>query len=145
MASTLYTTKTSTTTIVPPRACVGETSLWETYALAAALVVNDIIQMVKVQTGFTVLEVVLASADVDTHSTPTIVMTVGDDGDTDRYITTSVGTIGQGGGVCRLNNQVGHCYTYTADNTIDIKVTTAPATGATSGTISLSVIGTMEQ
>jgi hypothetical protein len=143
MASTLRTTKTSTTSVVPPRANIGETWAWETYTVAAALVVNDVIQMVKIPAGATILDVVLSASDLDTGTSAAIVLDVGDDGDTDRFIDGS--TAGQAGGVTHLNNRAGHCYTYTADNTIDVLVQVAPATGATSGTIALGVCYTMEQ
>lgn len=154
MATTYRTTKCSTTAIKPPRANVAETWAWETYTVAAALVVNDVIQMVKIPSGATILDVVLSSTDLDTASSPAIVLDVGDDGDTDRFIDGA--EIAQGGGIARLGSgatsaahvtttQAGHCYTYTADNTIDVHVQVAPTTGATSGTIRLGVCYTMEQ
>lgn len=143
MASTFYTTKTSTTSVIPARANIAETWAWETHPVTAALVANDVIRMVKVPAGATVLDVVLSATDLDTGTSAAIVLDVGDDGDTDRFIDGA--TVGQAGGVAHLNNQAGHCYTYTADNTIDVLVQVAPTTGATSGTIRLGVCYTMEQ
>ena len=113
-----------------------------TYALGAALALNDVIQMVTVPAGATILDVLLAVTDLDTGGSPAIVLTVGDGGDTDRFVTAS--TVGQAGGVARLNATTGAGYKYTAKDTIDVLVSTGPATGATSGTVSLTVLYTMD-
>ena len=46
----------------------------------------------------------------------------------------------QGGGVARLSTHAGHGYRYAAGDTIDVTVQTAPAAGATSGSLKLSVL-----
>lgn len=113
-----------------------------TYALAAALAAGDIVQLVKVPKNAYITEVLVAVPDLDTNGSPTITFTVGDQGDVDRFITSS--TTGQAGGVVRLNAlpsvsssliATGAGYRYTAEDTIDLTVGTGPATGATSGTI----------
>lgn len=109
----------------------GVNSVSATYTLTAALALNDVIQMVKIPAGARILQVLLAADDLDTGGSPAIVLDVGDGGDTDRFIDGA--TIGQSGGVAALNSQVGFDYTYTADDTIDVLVQVAPATGATSG------------
>lgn len=136
MASTFYSTQVGSG--VQARSGTGVCSVTGTYELTAALVINDVIQMVKIPKGASILETILATDDLDTASSPAIVLTVGDDGDTDRF--TLVSTIAQAGGFVRMTNIAGLGYQYTADNTIDVKCTTAPQTGATSGTISLTVI-----
>lgn len=118
---------------------VGTHTVLSSYSITANVTANDVLQMVPVPKGARIVDVVLTSTDIDTHGTPTVTMIVGDTDstdDTDRYITSS--TIGQTGGVARLNNQVGHLYEFTADGTIDI---TFPAVAATfaSGTITLAV------
>jgi hypothetical protein len=113
-----------------------------TYTLTAALALNDVIQMVKVPKGAILHSVVLASDDLDTGGSPAIVLDLGDGSDTDRLIDGS--TIAQGGGiVVGPNVKTGAGYAYTADDTIDVLVQVAPATGATSGTITLTVAYTM--
>lgn len=100
-------------------------------------VVNDVVQMIKVQSGERVLDVILSVDDLD--SSTGIELGVGDGGDDDRYITAS--TIGQAGGLARMARHVGHGYAYTADDTIDIKVTTAATgTAATTGTLRLTAL-----
>lgn len=145
--STFYTTKIYSTGLattglpVPSKSDIGTHAVTGTYELAAALVDNDVIQMVRVPQGAAVQEVILAADDLDTHNTPTIILNVGDGTTVDRYISAS--TVAQAGGVVRLSAIDGMNYTYTADDTIDVKVTEPPATGATSGTITLTVIYTM--
>ena len=110
-----------------------------TYEITAALALNDVIQMVHVPDGATVVSTVLGTDDLDTNGSPTIVLDVGDDGDTDRFVDGA--TVGQAGGITDTSDMAmtGFGYTYTADNTIDVLVQAAPATGATSGTITLAV------
>jgi hypothetical protein len=96
-----------------------------------SLVVNDVIQMVPVPKGAVVHEVILAVDDMDTGTA--LVLDVGDDGDTDRFIDDA--GIGQAAGVARLDSISGFNYKYTAANTIDVLVQAAPETGTTTGTI----------
>lgn len=136
MAET-FTSAQVATSVVPKT--FGDTiSVPGTYELTKALVINDVIQMVKIPKNAVVDEVILGTDDLDSHGTPTITLSVGDGTTVNRYITES--TVGQGGGLVRLSNVDGMGYTYTAEDTIDVKVIAAPATGATSGTISLTVI-----
>lgn len=131
------------------RSCVGETILHGEFDLATdnasgALELNDVLQIVKVPKGFQVMEVILSTTDLDTGGSPTIELSVGDGGDTDRYISGTGSTIAEAsGGYARLSNIAGHGYIYTEDDTIDVLVATGPQTGATTGTIKVSVIGRM--
>jgi hypothetical protein len=121
----------------------GVLSVSAEYTVTAALALNDVIQMVKVPQNATVTEVVLSSTDLDTGGSPAIVLDVGDTGDTDRLIDGA--TIGQAGGLTRTNVHTGHFVTYSAETTISVLVQVAPATGATSGTIRLTVFYTMDK
>lgn len=110
------------------------------YTLTAALVSADIIQMIPVAAGERVVDLQLISEDLDTHATPTITLDVGDGVDTDRYIDGS--TIAQTGGFERLGvglatdaEAIAANYVYTAADTIDVVVSAAVATGATTGTL----------
>lgn len=132
------------------RAGVGVEIAFASYELVAALALNDVIQMVKIPAGATVCELLLATDDLDTGGSPALVLDVGDGDDTDRYIDGS--TIGQTGGSARLGSGVSAAtaansfnYTYAAEDTIDVLAQVAPATGATSGTVSLMVIYTMQK
>jgi len=141
MASTLTSSKVAST--VTTRKVEDMTAVWAEYELTAALVVNDVIQMVKVPMGATILDVKVASDDLDTGSSPAAVLAVGDGTTAARFITGS--TIAQGGGMASLGVVDGFLYKYTADDTIDIKFTTAPATGATEGTLKLMVLYSLNQ
>lgn len=115
----------------------GVNAVTATYTVSSNPTAGDIIQMVKVPRGATVLDVTLTATDMDTNGTPTVAYTVGDTGDADRFITTS--TVGQTGGVARMNAATGANYRYTSDTTIDITVGTASATFA-AGTLTLTVL-----
>jgi len=114
-----------------------------TYSLTAALAGSDVVQMVDVFAGETVVGIVLTTTDLDTNGSPAIVLDVGYGGATAAFIDGS--TIGQAGGTASSfaigNATHGSTATapvaFTADDTIDVLVQTAPGTGATSGTITL--------
>lgn len=105
-----------------------------TFTVNTALALNDVIEMLPVYAGERILEIHLISEDLDTNGTPTIVLDVGDGSDTDRFIDGS--TIGRTGG----NASAIASYTYAADDTIDVLVQAAPATGATDVDITLRMI-----
>jgi hypothetical protein len=109
-----------------------------------AFVINDIVQMVKVAAGSTVVSGILSVDALD--SSTGIVTAVGDGTTADRFITGA--TIGRSAasGIQAFNTHGGHLYQYTSDDTIDFKVTTA-ATGTASvtGKIRLSVRITPQQ
>lgn len=109
-----------------------------------AFVINDVVQMVKVQNGTIVMGMLLSVDALD--SSTGIVTAVGDGSDDDRFITGA--TIGRSAasGVQALNAHDGHLYAYTAEDTIDFKVTTAATgTASTTGKIRLSVRVTPQQ
>jgi hypothetical protein len=111
------------------------------YALTAALVLDDIIQMVRVPAGATVLDVTLKVPDLDSHGSPAITLDVGYGGDDDYWIVAN--TVGQAGGFIRASATTTVPLAFTSEDTIDIHVDTAPATGATTGTLYLTVFYTM--
>lgn len=127
-------------TTIMSRAGIDVTCVTGTYTVAANLGASDIIQMVKVPKGATVVEVV-ASTSASIAATSTCEF--GDGGDTDRFIAS--GGFGSGAAaLSRLNAATGHGYTYTDEDTIDFKTTvqTTPTTGAV---IKLTAIYQMQQ
>lgn len=118
---------------------IGVTS---TYSLTAALTSGQVIQMIPVPKGARVHNptgVVLSSTDLDTGATPAISLSVGDGDDVDRYVTDS--TIGRTSGiVAGTLTTAAFNKVYTADDTIDVLVSAAPVTGATTGTITLQLM-----
>lgn len=94
-----------------------------TFTLTSALSAADVIQMINVFKGETVLGVICTSADLDSGSTVTF--DIGDDGDDDYFVDGS--TIAQSGGtVSSIATATIAPRAYTADNTLDILVKTGP-------------------
>ncbi len=144
MASTFLSAKAAAG-VQPHESVDGVNCITATYALTAALVDEDIIQMVKLPKGSRVIDLVLSVTDLDTNVSPAIILEVGDGADVDRYIDAS--TIGQTGGTVRLGSGITtntQAFTSTADDTIDVHVETAPATGAATGSLTLSVTYTTD-
>lgn len=119
-------------------AAVGTADAGGGGAGGTAFVVNDVVQMVKVQAGTRIVGVTLSVDALD--SSTGIIVAVGDGDDDDRFITAS--TIGRSGvmGVANLNNHAGLGYVYTTNDTIDFKVTTvASGTASVTGKVRLAV------
>lgn len=123
---------------IQPKTRLGLNTVNAVFEIDHALELNDVIQMVKVPAGAKITEVILATDDLDTNGTPLLGLDVGDGSDDNRFISAS--TIGRTSGVARLDQVDGLNYVYAAEDTIDVSVQAAPATGATSGTIRLTVI-----
>lgn len=113
------------------------------FDLTAALAVNDTIDMFYLHPDFRVLGGGLKASDLDTGGSPAIVLALGDSGDDDRYFTAA--TIGQAGGYTDAIAATGVDYFVAARTLIQLKVTTAPATGAATGTISAWLYGTIRE
>jgi hypothetical protein len=108
-----------------------------TFSLGAALALNDVLTGPKIGKNSTILDVVLTTTDLDTNGTPTITLDVGYSGDADYFIAAS--TVGQAGGLARASAATAQPLTLTADDTVNIGVKAGPATGATTGTVTLAV------
>lgn len=139
MASTFTAAKAAST--IAARSGIDITAQFQIYAITAALVLNDVIQMFNVPVGATILDVTLGSDDMDTSTG--ILLDVGDGNSVARFISAS--TVGQASGVARLGVAAGLNYTYTAADTIDIKVNTAATgTAATTGNLYLNSVYTLQ-
>lgn len=103
------------------------------YTITAALALNDTIDLFDLPPNARIVGGFLKTADLDTGGSPAIVLAVGDSGDDDRYFTGL--TTAQAGGVATALASTGVDYVTTAKTRVTLKVTTAPATGATTGTI----------
>lgn len=116
----------------------GNFEVYGSFALSAALVINDVIQMCKVPSGARILDIEVYCDDLDTNVAPQLLLEIGDGGNTDRFVEAC--TLGQDASFVRgIQTKDGFCYQYTDDDTIDIKVNTAPATGAVTGDIKMRV------
>jgi hypothetical protein len=112
-------------------------------ATGDALVINDVIQMVKVPIGARILSIDLNCTDLDSGTTPAVTLDVGDGTTTARFITSS--TIGQAGGNLRFPSDstttaAGVGYQYTVADTIDILVSVAPQTTSTTHHFHMNVL-----
>ena len=136
MATTF--TSSGVATGIMAKSLIGLNAVTATYTVSSALVVNDVIEMVKVPKGAKIVEVILACGDLDTDGTPAVVLAVGDGTTADRFITGS--TVGQAGGVTRLGVAAGLGYVYTANDTIDIKATTAADAMSSAADVTLTVV-----
>lgn len=125
---------------VVPRLTNNLTGVFAEYTSTAALQAGDVIRMIKVPPRAVVVDMVLSSTDMDSGTT--VVLDVGDGGDTDRFIDGA--TVAQdGASVQKLNTGGGFLYTYTEEDTIDVIVQAGPAT--TTGTIKLTAFITNQQ
>lgn len=126
--------------------CAGEpANQTGVFDLTAALVVNDTIDMCKLPATLVLDDLIVSCDDLDTGGSPALVFDVGlydSVGATSLQTAFITGaTIGQAGGVARLSNASGRKIApVDYDRYIRIKVTTAPATGATSGVIKLTAV-----
>lgn len=143
-AATTFTSSQAAST-VNPRTCEnGLCYACGSYEITAALVVNDVMQMVRVPAGAYIQEITLQSDDLDTAG-PAIVLDVGDGSATGRFIDGCLSAqVAANDVVCRINVMDGLNYTYAAEDTIDVLVETAPTTGTTSGTVVLCVVYGMQ-
>ena len=103
------------------------------FEATTALASGDILQLVDVFSGETVHDVIIKVDDLDSGTS--LEFDIGDGGDVDYYIDGSI--IGRTGGVDEKDAAVAP-KEYTADDTIDMKVTASPGGGGT-GTIELWV------
>lgn len=143
---------------VQPRLDLHDDTIYSEFDIAAAIataanggggaggvafVINDVIQMVKVGPGTTIVSLLFSTDFLDTGTA--VVTAVGDGDDVDRFIEGS--TIGRSSaaGIQAINKHEGHLYTYTAADTIDIKITTAATTASVTGKLRLSVRVTAQQ
>ena len=109
-----------------------------------ALALNDVIQVFDVSSGETLHGFRLVSTDLDTNGSPAIVLDVGYGNSDSATVSTSDdiidgSTVAQGGGIALVSSLSSdddsiEPLEFSSDDTIDIHVQVAPATGA-AGTI----------
>lgn len=124
---------------VPARGGIETITVSRSYSVTSNLASSDVIQMVKIPKGATIIDLI-ASASASVGATASA--TVGDGGDVDRFITAS--QLGQGAAqLVAMNAPTGHGYTYTDDDTIDIRYSSI-ATAATGAVLRVTVVYTMQ-
>lgn len=113
----------------------GLSSTSETYSLTGALTLGQTPIQITAKKGFTLFGYELESDDLDTNASPLVRLELGDGNDTNRFLSAS--TIGTSGGTAE--DTLDSLYRYSVDDTIDLRVSVAPATGATTGDITLTL------
>lgn len=111
------------TTIQPKGLRVGLVAVTSTYSISAAgtsLSAGDVIQMIKVPAGATVVSLMVSS-----NYSGDAAFTVGDGLDDDRYISRRSASVAM---LPVYVNTISAPYTYSTDDTIDIDVTAASIT-----------------
>jgi hypothetical protein len=132
----------------PARAGLAAGSVSGQYTFLAALVDEDIIEMVKIPAGATILDWILDIPATGLDTATAIVWCLGDGTTEARFVTGAVQGRSSAGALVRpgsTGSVVGATqYQYTAEDTIDFKVKTAPTTGVAEGTMKLTVFYTMD-
>ena len=117
-------------TVQPKGLRVGLVAVRSIYSIANTLSAGDVFQMVKVPANATPMFVEFGG----TNATPSFLMKAGDDITPARY--RSLATYSAGVGMVLANANLATVtppYTYTADNTLDIELSTITASNASSG------------
>lgn len=148
MASTLYSADCAVGSGVQPRAGLGICSVSGSYTFLAALVDEDVVQLVKIPKGATILDWIFDIPATGFDTQTAIVFDLGDGDSTGRFATGCIQGRSSAGAIMRPGSTGsvvgGTQYAYAADDTIDFHVTTAPTTGVAEGTIKLTVFYTMD-
>jgi hypothetical protein len=125
---------------------LGSQVVYDRFDLTAALATNDVIRSVYIPKNAVLLDAWLASDDLDTHTTPTITLTLRvNDGSTQKNFF-SASTVAQAGGLQRADVAAGNAVGYEVgsdDFYLEVLVAAGAATGASSGDIELCVCYTM--
>ena len=125
---------------IQARAPLALCSVSAVYNISATLLTADVIHMITMPAGSTVVDLLLDAGDMDAGSQLTL--SVGYTGALTAFINAS--TIGRAGGVARLSVVGGTLKTFAADDTIQVSATAGAQTADTSGAIKLTVYYTMD-
>lgn len=118
------------------------------YDLAAALVLNDVLDLGFLPAGHVPVDVMMLSDDVDTGATPLIILSCGILNAAKTAISSAAAdggaawivssTVGQAGGLVRPTTvAIGRVATSESPRSVGIHITAAPATGTATGKIGL--------
>lgn len=104
------------------------------YTIAAALALNDTIQLFDLPPRARVVGGFVKSDDLDSGGTG-LRLDIGDAGDIDRFLVAGAGTPGPVAAVTNTLAITGYDYVTTKKTPVFATVSTAPTTGATTGTL----------
>jgi len=116
---------------VPARFAInGDITRVVDFTMTTALSAGDVIQMVKVPAGAQILSFALGMIDVPTTHSGVITFDIGDGNSASALATT---VLLSGTAVSTAMRSTGYGYSYSAEDTIDLKVTAISAAGASGG------------
>ena len=141
MTTPFYSSDCAVGSGVQPRANLGLCSVSGTYSPITILLTGDVIHMVKIPAGATLLDVIL-DADTNLDAGTSLTLSVGYTGALEAFI--SQDTVGQAGGIRRLSVVGGTQKNFAAADTIQVSATAGAASGGTTGVIKLTVLYTMD-
>jgi hypothetical protein len=128
-----------------PRAGTGTVSVSGEMTVGTALLLNDTVSLFKLPPNAVIRDLHISSSGTQGANSDSV-FTVGDSGNTARYITTAGGLcLRSGGGVSRLNAHAGVNYQNTAETTVQLLVTTVGTGQTTTGVIKFSAIYDMQK
>jgi hypothetical protein len=111
--------------------------------MLAAFIDEDIVHLVKIPAGATILELILDVPALTDQADVT--WDLGDADASGRFITAGTAGRSSTGAIVRLTVTGSSQYPYTVDNTIQFKIKTVPgATAVTNGVIKLTAIYSMD-
>lgn len=119
----------------------GVIAVCASYAFATAPSLNDLVQLMQIPAGATMVDVILDSDDLDSNGTPTVTFDVGDTTTAGRFIAAS--TAPQAGGVVHATVAASTDYPYAANTWLYLKVHAAAATFQ-AGTVRVTALYTMD-
>ena len=119
----------------------GSIPVYASASLTTALGVGDLVKMMTIPAGATIVSVILDSDKLDSNASPTIKFDVGDATTANRYLAAS--TLPQAGGAAVANVAAAYGFQYTVDTPLYVKCNTAAATWQ-NGTVRLLVEYTMD-
>jgi hypothetical protein len=103
--------------------------LGDAIAITTAMnVTGNSVALFRAPRGFVVTGIYLALTDIDTGGSPTVLVTLGDSGSTNRFVTSS--NIGQAGGSTTTLASTGLYYEFTDDTDVLLTFATQSATPA---------------
>lgn len=138
--STYLSTKAQTG-VPAKQLAAGVIAVCASYAVASAPSANDLIKMMEIPAGATIVDVILDSDTLDSNASKTVTLDVGDTTQAQRFLAAS--TVAQAGGAVHADVAASTAYQYTADTWLYVKFHAAAATFA-AGTVRLTVLYTMD-
>jgi len=130
---------------VVTRAGMGTQSISGEITIGTALAASDTISLFKLPPNSVIRDLMISSNGTQGANSDSV-FTVGDSGDTDRYITTAGGLcLRSGGGVSRLNATTGLNYQNTSETTVQLLITTVGTGQTTGGVVKFTAIYDMQK